>query len=171
MKTRFDDYVNEDKSKREKIFVNGYEYWMDRTKDPIMFYESENSKNGISIESVSWTRDEKRQIMDFIKYGRVNESKNVKGIKLGDTLVRVRVDSHGMVIGYPKHKVRDYRVIGLNPNLKLQEVVFKNGDQELGEIEEFDWSMTDKLRPMFPTGHLVHNMFGGDWSHVWVGDF
>jgi len=60
--------------KREKIFINGYEYWMDRTKNmennsyPIMFYESETATNGISFEDVHWTKDEKRQINDYIKY-------------------------------------------------------------------------------------------------------
>lgn len=53
---------------REQIFINGYEYWIDKEKNPIMLYDTVDSNNGISIESIHWTRDEKRQIMDFIKY-------------------------------------------------------------------------------------------------------
>jgi len=52
---------------REKIFINGYEYWMDRGKNPIMFYDSETATNGISIEYVHWTKDEIRQINEYLK--------------------------------------------------------------------------------------------------------
>ena len=99
------------------------------------------------------------------------KAKNVKGIKLGDKIDRGKIDSRGMVVGHPKHKIRDYRVIGLNPNLKIQEVLIINGYEELGNIEEFDWSITNSFRLMFPEGHLVYRMFGGDWSHIWIGDF
>lgn len=106
------------------------------------------------------------------KFGNfLTENKNDINIKLGDKISRGNVDSKGMVVGYPKHKVRDYRVIGLNPNLKLQEILIVNGEQELGDIEEFNWNITKSLRPMFPDDHIVHDMFGGDWTHIWVGDF
>lgn len=101
----------------------------------------------------------------------LNEDKTEKNIKLGDKIVRGNVDPAGMVIGYPKNKVKNYRVIGLNPNLKLQEILIINGEEELGDVEEFNWTISNSLRPMFPKNHLVHSLFGGDWSHVWVGNF
>lgn len=66
-------------SKREKIFLNGYEMWLDR--DKLMIYDSEVSKNGIHfdvagkgdgiyIHSQHLTKDEKRQISDYLKYGK-----------------------------------------------------------------------------------------------------
>ena len=79
MKTKFDKFVNESNSKREKIFLNGFEMWLDR--DKLMIYDKEQSKNGIifdvagtddgiSINSQYLTKDEKRQLADIIKYGR-----------------------------------------------------------------------------------------------------
>jgi len=53
---------------REKIYINGFEYWMDCNSNPIMFYDSEFSKNGISINYSKWTKDELRQIREFLKY-------------------------------------------------------------------------------------------------------
>lgn len=79
MKTKFNDFLNESNSKREKIFLNGFETWLDREK--LMIYDKEQSKNGIhfdiagegdgiSIFSQHLTKDEKRQLSDIIKYGR-----------------------------------------------------------------------------------------------------
>lgn len=62
---------------RGKIFINGWEYWIDVNKR--ILYDSETSKNGIyfdiygehdSIGSSHLTKDEKRQILEYIKYGR-----------------------------------------------------------------------------------------------------
>lgn len=79
MKTKFNEFVNESNSKREKIFLNGFETWLDR--DKLMIYDKEESKNGmpfdvagtgdgISIYSQFLTKDEKRQLADIIKYGK-----------------------------------------------------------------------------------------------------
>jgi hypothetical protein len=95
----------------------------------------------------------------------------IRKIKLGDKITRGNIDSNGRVVGYPKHKVRDYRVIGLNPKLKLQEVLSVNGEVELGEVEQFDWKLQDSLRPMFDNDHFIHSFGIGDMSHIWVGDF
>lgn len=114
-----------------------------------------------------------RKQIDNVKNWKqfLNENKNDIGIKLGDKISRGKVDSNGNVVGYPKHKLREYRVIGLNPNLKLQEILIINGEEELGNIEEFDWNITKHLRPLFSKDHMVYRVFGGDWSHAWVGDF
>lgn len=102
----------------------------------------------------------------------INENnKNSKDVKLADKVVRGKIDSNGFVVNYPIDKVRNYRVIGLNPNLKLQEVLIVKGEEELGEIEEFDWSVTNSFRPMFTKNHIVYSMFGGDWAHIWIADF
>ena len=99
----------------------------------------------------------------------INENKNYLGVKLGDKICRGKVNSKGMTIG---KEVRDYRVIGLNPNIKLQEILSKKGEQELGKIEEFDWrEISGYLRPMFPDNHFIHSIDDGDWSHIWIGDF
>jgi hypothetical protein len=73
----FGQFLNE--GKREKIFLNGYEMWLDR--DKMMIFDKEDTKNGIhfdiagegdgiSIFSQHLTKDEKRQLLDYIKYGR-----------------------------------------------------------------------------------------------------
>jgi len=73
----FGQFLNE--GKREKIFLNGYEMWLDR--DKMMIFDKEDTKNGIhfdiagegdgiSIFSQHFTKDEKRQLLDYIKYGR-----------------------------------------------------------------------------------------------------
>jgi len=74
---KFNQFLNE--GKREKIFLNGYEMWLDR--DKLMLYDKEESNNGIhfdmsgegdgiSIFSQHLTKDEKRQLLDYIKYNR-----------------------------------------------------------------------------------------------------
>ena len=88
-------------------------------------------------------------------------------VKLGCKVLRGRVNSKGFTIGV----IRDYRVIGLNPRIKLQEVLIVNGFEELGEIEEFEWTLSKSLRLLFPPDHLVYKLFGGDWSHTLIGDF
>jgi len=70
---------NQFKSKREKIFLNGYEMWLDR--DESMIYDSEYAKNGIGfgvagegdgihIFSQHLTKNEKEQILNHIKYNK-----------------------------------------------------------------------------------------------------
>jgi hypothetical protein len=74
---KFNQFLN--KGKREKIFLNGYEMWLDR--DKMMIYDNEQSQKGISFDvsgegegtyifSQHLTKDEKRQLLDYIKYGR-----------------------------------------------------------------------------------------------------
>ena len=66
-------------SKREKIFLNGYEMWLDR--DKLMLYDKESSEKGIPFDvagegdgiyifSNHLTADEKRQLTDYLKYRR-----------------------------------------------------------------------------------------------------
>jgi hypothetical protein len=52
---------------RKKVFINGFEYYVDQSVNPAMFYESETSTNGIPIDSAHWTKDEKRQICEVLK--------------------------------------------------------------------------------------------------------
>lgn len=70
-------------SKREKIFLNGYEMWLDR--DKLMLYDKEKSQHGIGFDVASnddgiyvfsqhLTKDEKRQITDYMKYRTPNNS-------------------------------------------------------------------------------------------------
>ena len=62
----FGQFLNE--SKKEKIFINGFEYYLDREK--LLIYDKEHSKDGISIYSKYLTKNEREQILDYIKYGR-----------------------------------------------------------------------------------------------------
>ena len=55
-------------SKKEKIFINGFEYYLDR--DNLLIYNKEDSNDGISIHSNRLTKNEKDQIWDYIKFGR-----------------------------------------------------------------------------------------------------
>ena len=73
----FGQFLNE--GKREKIFLNGYEMWLDREK--LMLYDKEDSQHGIGFDvagegdgiyifSQHLTKDEKRQLTDYMKFGR-----------------------------------------------------------------------------------------------------
>jgi len=69
------EITEESKTKREKVFLNGYEYWLNREK--LVIYDKEEYKNGIyyysdgiSIKSNHLTKNEKQQLLDYIKYGR-----------------------------------------------------------------------------------------------------
>ena len=65
------------KNNREKIMLNGYETWLDRSGYPtIWLYPSETAKNGISadvlydgelISSVVLNDTEKKELLDYIK--------------------------------------------------------------------------------------------------------
>ena len=55
-------------SKKEKIFINGFEYYLDR--DNLLIYNKEDSNDGISIYSNRLTKNEKDQIWTYIKFGR-----------------------------------------------------------------------------------------------------
>jgi len=62
-------------SNREKVLINGYKYWIDREK--MVLYDNEESDNGIdcdidgiSIRSNHLTKDERRQLMNYLEYGR-----------------------------------------------------------------------------------------------------
>jgi hypothetical protein len=79
MREQIDNFKNfllkESKSSREKVFLNGYEYWLDREKQ--VLYDKEESTNGIhydtdgiSIWSSHLTKNERQQLLDYIKYGR-----------------------------------------------------------------------------------------------------
>ena len=51
----------------EKFFLNGYEWWLDREKQFI--YDNKESIKGTSIYSIHLTKNEKQQVLDYIKYG------------------------------------------------------------------------------------------------------
>lgn len=53
-------------SKKEKIFINGFEYYLDN----LLIYNKEDSNDGISIYSNRLTKNEKDQIWNYIKFGR-----------------------------------------------------------------------------------------------------
>lgn len=72
-------YSQLNESKREKIYLNGYEMWLDR--DKLMIYDKEESKHGIGFDvagendgiyilSQHLTKDEKRQLLDYMRFGR-----------------------------------------------------------------------------------------------------
>lgn len=113
-----------------------------------------------------------RQMIDKVKNFNqfINENINRNNdIKLGDSITRGNINGNGFVIGNPNH-VKYYRVIGLNPNVKLQQVIMKKGEEELGEIIEIDNNIVNKLRPLH--GSLSYMISPDtDWSYSWVGNF
>ena len=59
--------------KREKVFLNGYEYWLDREKQ--VLYDKEDAINGVyysddgvSIWSSHLTKNERQQLLNHIRY-------------------------------------------------------------------------------------------------------
>ena len=64
----FGQFSNESKIKREKVFLNGFEFWLDREKK--VLYDKEESTDGISILSSHMTKNERQQLLDYIEYGR-----------------------------------------------------------------------------------------------------
>lgn len=59
---------------RKKIYINGFEWWLDINSTPPMIYISEYSKDGFSVYSKHFTIDERKQVLDYIKYGRNEEN-------------------------------------------------------------------------------------------------
>ncbi len=69
---------------REKIYINGYEMWIDRKDYPaLIIYDSENSKHGLPVDilgtgnniwvsSLDLTTVEKKQLIDYIKSNQIN---------------------------------------------------------------------------------------------------
>ncbi len=53
---------------RVKVLINGYEYWVDKTK--MVVYENDQTNNGSPVRSSHLTQDERRQLLDYLKYGR-----------------------------------------------------------------------------------------------------
>lgn len=66
---KFGKFLND--SKKEKVFINGFEYYLDREK--LLIYDNndnDNNEDGMSIYSNHFTKNEREQILDYIKYGR-----------------------------------------------------------------------------------------------------
>jgi hypothetical protein len=72
---------------------------------------------------------------------------NLAKLLLGDHVCRGNINSDGFVVG--KKKARDYRVVGINPIPRIQEVVYVNKDYELGEIVQLTEANLCSLRPQF----------------------
>ncbi len=61
-------------NKRKLIYLNGFEWWLDKTQSPPIIYHSQDSNEGYSIYSAFLTRDESRQLLDYVKYGKNEEN-------------------------------------------------------------------------------------------------
>ena len=60
---------------RKKIYINGFEWWLNKESFPPRVFLTETSEEvGISIYSNHFMLDEKRQIEDYIKYGKNDEN-------------------------------------------------------------------------------------------------
>lgn len=63
------------KTKREKVFINGWECWIDRERQ--ILYEKEGSKNGILYDTdnnyylrgIHLTKNESKQLLEYLKKG------------------------------------------------------------------------------------------------------
>lgn len=74
----FGQTLNENKRNLEEVIINGYVYWLDR--DRMVLYASKDSVNGIhydtdgiSVWSNHLTKNERQQLLDYLKYGRNKE--------------------------------------------------------------------------------------------------
>jgi hypothetical protein len=67
----------ENKAKRERFFINGYEWWIDVKNQNI--YDTDTSKNDIPydsdnetfVRSTHLTKNEAQQLLDYLKYKRL----------------------------------------------------------------------------------------------------
>jgi hypothetical protein len=74
----FGEFLNE--GNKEKIFLNGYETWLDRSGYPVIWlYPSETSKNGIPVDvlydgerigSSDLSDIEKKELLDYLNTKR-----------------------------------------------------------------------------------------------------
>ena len=54
----------------ERVFLNGFEYQLNRDKLLLRDKNSNNDADNISIYSNRLTKNEKQQLQDYIKYGK-----------------------------------------------------------------------------------------------------
>lgn len=66
---KFNDFLKESVvNKKVKISINGYEWFVDLNSNPLMIYDTEKSNNGQSIYDKGITKNEREQILNYIKY-------------------------------------------------------------------------------------------------------
>lgn len=61
-------------AERKKIFVDGFEWYLDKKSTPPMLYHTSNGNEGISVYSNHFMADERKEILDYIKYGKNKEN-------------------------------------------------------------------------------------------------
>ena len=61
---KYVEYLMSKENKKEKIFINGFEYYLDR--ENLLIYDKDNSNDGISIYSNRLTKNEKEQIKKYL---------------------------------------------------------------------------------------------------------
>ena len=93
-------------------------------------------------------REQIDRVKNFKQFVNEQVENRRNDIKLGDKIVRGKINSKGFAVGNPNH-IKDYRVVGLNPKVKLQQVITKKREEELGDIIEIDNNIVNSLRPMF----------------------
>lgn len=69
-------------TKREKIYLGGYEMWLDKSRGAsLVIYDKENSKNGLCVDVMGthpniWifsddlTKSEKQELINYLKNGK-----------------------------------------------------------------------------------------------------
>ncbi len=60
------------KTERKLIYINGYEWWIDESVYPQMVYGTKEADSGFSVHSQYLTDNERKQLADYIKYGKNN---------------------------------------------------------------------------------------------------
>lgn len=55
---------------RKKIYINGFEWWLEIINNTPFIYISETSQDGLSIYSKDITKNEREQVLNIIKYGK-----------------------------------------------------------------------------------------------------
>ena len=113
----------------------------------IKTFEDKNWYVGDNIKKVSNFEDEMK------KRKSIGETK----IKLGDSVaIGKKVSNNDSMLKNPKY----YRCIGINPDIKVQEIITIKGVEELAEIRILSQKEIDIAKNM-------GNILGMDLSHSW----
>jgi hypothetical protein len=90
-KSTIDKFLNEDGggNKREKTFINGFAWYLDRENKNV--YEKETGGEAINIYSKSFTKNEREQIQRYLDNSKITENK--KTLMKENAKVYVRGDA------------------------------------------------------------------------------
>ena len=57
---------------RTPININGFTYYVEDIKGEIVLFESPTAKHGVGLYSLHVTKDERKQVLEKLKYDKTN---------------------------------------------------------------------------------------------------